>query len=262
MPQTTESQSSSRPLVGKTALVTGAAKRIGRAIAMSLAESGANVAITYLASQPEAEETVRDLAAFNVDALAVRTNLTDPESIRESVAAVVEEFGRLDILVNNAGVFASATLEQITVAQWDHMFSTNTRAPFLVAQAAYPHLRAARGRIVNIGSLGGTHPWATHAHYCTSKAALHMLSQTMAKAWAPEISVNCVAPGMIVQGEVGEAVRRVRRTHPHAAQRHRRGRRRRSALLRHRAPLHHRPAPRRRRWPGTVAWHCRKHILR
>jgi 3-oxoacyl-[acyl-carrier protein] reductase/pteridine reductase len=74
-----------------------------------------------------------------------------------------------------------------------------------MAQAAYPHLRAAQGRIINIGSLGGVHPWATHAHYCTSKAALHMLSQTMAKAWAPEISVNCVAPGMIVLGEVGAA---------------------------------------------------------
>jgi 3-oxoacyl-[acyl-carrier protein] reductase/pteridine reductase len=82
------------------------------------------------------------------------------------------------------------------------MYATNTRAPFLMAQAAYPHLRVARGRIVNIGSLGGSHPWATHAHYCTSKAALHMLSQTMAKAWAPEVSVNCVAPGMIVQGEI------------------------------------------------------------
>jgi 3-oxoacyl-[acyl-carrier protein] reductase/pteridine reductase len=194
-----------KQLTGKTALVTGAAKRIGRAIAMALAASGANVAITYLGSQSEAEETVRDLAAFDVDAFAVRTDLRDPESIRESVAAVVEEFGSLDILVNNAGVFASAALESITVEQWDHMFATNTRAPFLVAQAAYPHLRAAGGRIINIGSLGGVHPWATHAHYCTSKAALHMLSQTMAKAWAPEISVNCVAPGMIVQGEVGEA---------------------------------------------------------
>jgi 3-oxoacyl-[acyl-carrier protein] reductase/pteridine reductase len=194
-----------KQLTGKTALVTGAARRIGRTIAMALAESGANVAITYLGSQPEAEETVRDLAAFDVDALAVRTDLNDAESIRETVAAVIEEFGTLDILVNNAGVFESAALEQITVAQWDRMFSTNTRAPFLVAQAAYPHLREARGRIINIGSLGGTHPWATHAHYCTSKAALHMLSQTMAKAWAPEISVNCVAPGMIVQGEVGEA---------------------------------------------------------
>jgi 3-oxoacyl-[acyl-carrier protein] reductase/pteridine reductase len=203
--QSPELRIPSRPLAGKTALVTGAARRIGRAIAMALAAGGADVAITYLGSQSEAEETVRDLAAFNVDALAVRTDLSDPESIRETVAAVVEEFGRLDILVNNAGVFESAALEQITVAQWDHMFSTNTRAPFLMAQAAYPHLRQAHGRIVNIGSLGGTHPWATHAHYCTSKAALHMLSQTMAKAWAPEISVNCVAPGMIVQGEVGEA---------------------------------------------------------
>jgi 3-oxoacyl-[acyl-carrier protein] reductase/pteridine reductase len=194
-----------RSLQGKTALVTGAAKRIGRAIALKLAAAGANVAITYRDSQPDAEETVRMLAALDVEALAVRTDLNDAESIRQSVAAVVEEFGQLDILVNNAGVFASAALESITVEQWDHMFSTNTRAPFLVAQAACPHLRAAGGRIINIGSLGGIHPWATHGHYCTSKAALHMLSQTMAKAWAPEISVNCVAPGMIVQGEVGEA---------------------------------------------------------
>ena len=85
------------------------------------------------------------------------------------------------------------------------MFATNTRGPFLVAQAAYPHLLAASGRIINIGSLGGMHPWSTHAHYCTSKAALHMLSQTMAKAWAPAVSVNCVAPGMIVLSETHDA---------------------------------------------------------
>jgi len=196
------------PLAGKTALVTGAAKRIGRAIALKLAAAGANVAITYRDSQSEAEQTVRDLAAFKVGALAVRCELTDPQAIRDAVAAVVAQCGGLDLLVNNAGLFESAALEEITLAQWDQMFATNTRAPFLVAQAAYPHLRAARGRIVNIGSLGGTHPWATHAHYCTSKAALHMLSQTMAKAWAPEIAVNCVVPGMIVTGaEVGEAYR-------------------------------------------------------
>jgi NAD(P)-dependent dehydrogenase (short-subunit alcohol dehydrogenase family) len=194
-----------RALAGKTALVTGAAKRIGRAIALRLAESGANVAITYRGSQEEAEETVRQLARLDVDAIAIRSDLNDPESIRQTVAAVMEEFGRLDILVNNAGVFESAALESITVEQWDTMFATNTRAPFLVAQAAFTHLRDAGGRIINIGSLGGVHPWATHGHYCTSKAALHMLSQTMAKAWAPQISVNCVAPGMIVQGEVGEA---------------------------------------------------------
>ncbi len=192
-------------LSGRVVLVTGAAKRIGRAIALALAEQGAHVAITYLGSQPEAEQTVGDLAAYGVEALAVRADLRDPEDVREAVASVYARFGRLDTLVNNAGVFASAALERISVEQWDGMFAANTRAPFLVAQAAYPHLRAAQGRIINIGSLGGSHPWATHAHYCTSKAALHMLSQTMAKAWAPEISVNCVAPGMIVQGEVGEA---------------------------------------------------------
>ena len=192
-------------LTGKTALVTGAAKRIGRAIALAFAANGANVAITYLESQSEAEETVRSLAALDVDAVAVRCDLRDPLSIEQTIAAVVEEFGQIDLLVNNAGIFASEALEDISAEQWDAMFTTNTRAPFLVAKAAYPHLRAAKGRIINIGSLGGIHPWATHAHYCTSKAALHMLSQTMAKAWAPEISVNCIAPGMIVQGEVGEA---------------------------------------------------------
>jgi NAD(P)-dependent dehydrogenase (short-subunit alcohol dehydrogenase family) len=192
-------------LTGKTALVTGAAKRIGRAIALALAENGANVAITYLGSQSDSEETVRSLAALDVDAFSVRCDLRDPLSIEQMVAAVADEFGQIDLLVNNAGIFESEALENISVEQWDAMFTTNTRAPFLVAKAAYPHLRAAKGRIVNIGSLGGIHPWATHAHYCTSKAALHMLSQTMAKAWAPAISVNCIAPGMIVQGEVDEA---------------------------------------------------------
>ena len=193
----------SRLLGGKVVLVTGAARRIGREIALSFAAAGANVAITYSSSQAEAEDTVRELAVLDVEAMAVRCDLRDPEDVRQTVGAVVEEFGQLDILVNNAGTFESIDLEDISVEAWDRMFETNTRGPFLMAQAAHPHLKAAGGRIINIGSLGGIHPWATHGHYCTSKAALHMLSQTMAKAWAPEISVNCVAPGMIVQGEVG-----------------------------------------------------------
>lgn len=204
----------SKPLAGKTALVTGAAKRIGRGIALALAEDGANVAITYLGSQPEAEATIRLLAARDVEALAVRCDLRNPEDIEQTVAAVIEEFGQLDILVNNAGIFESAALEEISVAQWDNMFATNTRAPFLVARAAYLHLKDVRGRIINIGSLGGLHPWATHGHYCTSKAALHMLSKTMAKAWAPEVSVNCIAPGMIVEGEVEEAYEQFARKTP------------------------------------------------
>jgi 3-oxoacyl-[acyl-carrier protein] reductase/pteridine reductase len=203
-----------RLLQGKTVLVTGAAKRIGRAIALALAERGANVAITFLASQPEAEHTVGALANHDVDALAIRCDLRDPESIEQTMSSVIDEFGRLDLLVNNAGVFESEALENISVEQWDGMFATNTRAPFLMAKAAHPHLRATRGRIINIGSLGGLHPWATHAHYCTSKAALHMLSKTMAKAWAPEISVNCIAPGMIVQGEVEEAYENFARKTP------------------------------------------------
>lgn len=201
-------------LAGKTALVTGAAKRIGRTIALALAEQGANVSITYLTSQQQAEETVRELAAFDVDAVAIRCDLRDPISIDAAVAEVAAEFGGLDLVVNNAGMFESARLEDITVEQWDRIFATNTRAPFLVARAAYPHLRASQGRIVNIGSLGGSHPWVTHAHYCTSKAALHMLSQTMAKAWAPEVTVNCVAPGMIIQGEIEEAYEHFARKTP------------------------------------------------
>jgi 3-oxoacyl-[acyl-carrier protein] reductase/pteridine reductase len=203
-----------RPLTGKTVLVTGAAKRIGRAIALTLAESGANVAITYLGSQVEAEATVQSIASYDVDSFAVRCDLREPESIEQSVISVIEEFGQLDVLVNNAGLFESEALEKISVEQWDAMFATNTRAPFLMAKAAHPHLRTAKGRIINVGSLGGLHPWATHGHYCTSKAALHMLSKTMAKAWAPEISVNCIAPGMIVQGEVDEAYEHFARKTP------------------------------------------------
>jgi len=198
-------QRDQKPLAGKTALVTGAARRIGRAVALALAEAGAEVAITYRGSAEDAAETVRSIEALGVKASAYRCDLEQPEEIRAAVEAVVARYGGLDLLVNNAGNFASVALEEISVEQWDAMFAANTRGPFLMAQAALPHLRRASGRIVNIGSLGGMQAWATHGHYCTSKAALHMLSQVMAKAWAPEVSVNCVAPGMIVQGEVGAA---------------------------------------------------------
>jgi NAD(P)-dependent dehydrogenase (short-subunit alcohol dehydrogenase family) len=193
------------PLRGKRTLVTGGAKRIGRGLALALAQAGADVAITFRGSADEAAGTVSDLKALGVKALAVACNVREEASVAEATARVLSEFGGLDILVNNAGAFETEVLEEISVAQWDAMFETNTRGPFLVAKAVHAALKAAQGRIVNIGSLGGIHPWSTHAHYCTSKAALHMLSQTMAKAWAPEISVNCVAPGMIVQGEVNAA---------------------------------------------------------
>jgi 3-oxoacyl-[acyl-carrier protein] reductase/pteridine reductase len=192
-------------LTGKRALVTGGAKRIGRGIALSLSEAGADVAITYRGSVADAEQTVGDLKALGVRALSVECDVREEASVQAAVGAVVDVFGGLDLLVNNAGAFETKVLEEITVEEWDAMFATNARGPFLVAKAAHGHLKAARGRIINIGSLGGIHPWATHGHYCTSKAALHMLSHVMAKAWAPEITVNCVAPGMIVTGEVNVA---------------------------------------------------------
>ncbi len=189
------------PLTGKVALVTGAARKIGRTLAHALAAAGADVVITYRDSDTAAQHTLRDLAEYGRRSLALRCDIRDPVSVRAAVAGAMEEFGRLDVLVNNAGMFATVPLVSITVEEWDAMFETNTRGAFLMAQAAHPHLKASHGRIINIGSLGGSHPWATHAHYSTSKAALHMLTQTMSKAFAPEISVNCVAPGMIVNGE-------------------------------------------------------------
>jgi 3-oxoacyl-[acyl-carrier protein] reductase/pteridine reductase len=189
-------------LKGKTALVTGAAKRIGRSLALALATEGADVAITYRSSEAEAQETVNAIKKLGGRATAVYCDLGDPACVRGSVDAAIGELGRIDLLVNNAGMFETLPLESITLEQWDAMLNTNTRGPFLMAQAAHAELKQRQGRIVNIGSLGGLHPWATHGHYCVSKAALHMLTKTMAKAWAPEITVNCVAPGMIVNGEV------------------------------------------------------------
>jgi pteridine reductase len=185
------------PLPGKTALVTGGSRRIGRAIAIALAQAGADVAITYRESQAAAIQAAEEIAALGRRAIIRPCDVRQEESVRAAVAAVAGEFGHLDLLVNNAAVFASAALESLTLAQWDTVFETNARGPFLVAREALPHLRAAHGRIVNIGSLGATHAWAGHAHYCASKAALHMLTQAMAKAFAPEVSVNCVAPGWI-----------------------------------------------------------------
>ena len=186
-----------KELAGKSALVTGGAKRIGRAISLALAEAGADVTITYLSSAGEADQTVRDLEDAGCRAQAVACDVRSEESVREAVGTTLAFHGRLDILVNNAAVFETAALDQLTVEQWDRVFETNARGPFLVARESLPSLRGAGGRIINIGSLGGLRPWAGHAHYCASKAALHMLTQAMAKAFAPEVSVNCVAPGWI-----------------------------------------------------------------
>jgi 3-oxoacyl-[acyl-carrier protein] reductase/pteridine reductase len=184
-------------LSGKTAFVTGGARRIGRAIALTLAQAGADIVITFKSSHQDAAQAIRAIEALGCHAMAVECDVRSEASVSAAVAATIHEFGHLDVLVNNAAVFDSTPLEQISLGQWDSVFETNARGPFVVAREALPHLRAAHGRIINIGSLGGSHAWAGHAHYCSSKAALHMLTQAMAKAFAPEISVNCVAPGWI-----------------------------------------------------------------
>ena len=186
-----------KSLSGKSALVTGGAKRIGRAIALHLAEAGADVTITYRTSADEAVETVDAIEQAGRRGFALECDVRSEESVRRVIQQTIAEHGRLDILVNNAAIYKTAALESLSLAQWDEVFETNARGPFLVAREALPHLRAAHGRIVNIGSLGGLRAWAGHAHYCASKAALHMLTQAMAKAFAPEVTVNCVAPGWI-----------------------------------------------------------------
>ena len=194
-----------KPLQGKTALVTGGARRLGRASALALAGAGADVAITFRDSLRDAQRTVIDVSGLGVRALALACDVTDEKSVKTAVKEAVRELGGIDILVNNAANYETATFEKLTLAQWDAMFASNTRGPFLVSREALKFLRLRRGKIINMGSLGGLRPWADHAHYCSSKAALHMLTKVLAKALAPEIAVNCVAPGMIDLGEKAAA---------------------------------------------------------
>jgi 3-oxoacyl-[acyl-carrier protein] reductase/pteridine reductase len=197
-----------KSLLGKTALVTGGARRLGRASALALARAGADVAITYRSSAREARETVVDLSGLGVRAFALRCDVTDEASVRAMMKEVGRELGRIDILVNNAANYEDVEFEKITVKQWDAIFASNARGPFLVSREALKWMRRKRGKnagpveakIIHMGSLGGLRPWPTHVHYCASKAALHMLTKAMAKALAPEIAVNAVAPGVIGLG--------------------------------------------------------------
>lgn len=187
-----------KTLSGKTVLVTGGARRLGKGIALAMADAGARVAITYREpSSDEAGETLAQLNSKGTKAMAVACDVRNEWGVAEAVGTVLKEFGRLDVLVNNAGIFLNSKFEDITIEQWDDVFATNVRGPFLMSKHCVPALRRTKGKIVHLGSLGGVRPWPTHAHYCSSKAALHMLTQVMARALAPDIAVNCVAPGTI-----------------------------------------------------------------
>ncbi len=186
------------PLAGQVALVTGAAKRIGRAIALRLASAGADVGINYSHSAGEAASVAEEIRKMGRRAATFPGDLTRQADVREMFRAVEIEFGRLDVLVNNAGVFFAAPFAELTEEQWDFTLDTNLKSQYLCAQAALPLLRRSkRGRIVNISSIGAFQPKPDHVHYCVSKAGVVMLTRCLARALGPEITVNSVAPGKI-----------------------------------------------------------------
>ena len=188
-------------MTGKVILVTGAAKRIGRGIALRLAAEGARVAIHYHHSEMEARQTAEDCGGAEL----FRANLENVAEINRMFSEIEQRLGRLDGLVNNAARFTRFDPLEITEQDWDFIHSVNLKAVFFCCQNAARLMRkTGAGRIVNISSLGGLRPWAEHAHYCASKAGVIMLTRALAKAFAPQVTVNSVAPGVIPFEDIDE----------------------------------------------------------
>jgi len=182
---------------GKAALVTGAGKRLGRAVALRLAGEGADVAVHYRGSDAEAMEVVAELEKLGRRAVAIRAELTSVEEIRALVQRVAHEFGRIDVLVNSAANFLPSSVISTTEEIWDASLDTNVKGPFFLAQAAAPWLRRSNGVIVNFADTGGILGWPGYIAHSISKAGMIMLTKTLAKALAPEVRVNAIAPGTI-----------------------------------------------------------------
>ena len=190
-------------LEGKIILVTGAAKRIGRAIALRLHREGARVAIHYSTSQAEAEATSKECG----NAPLFRANLESVAEIEAMFRDIDERLGRIDGLVNNAARFTRFNPLEVTEADWDFIHDVNLKAVFFCCKEAGRRMqRQGEGRIVNISSLGGLRPWAEHSHYCASKAGVIMMTKALAKSFAPWATVNSVAPGVIPFGEWNDAM--------------------------------------------------------
>ncbi len=187
-------------LSGKTALVTGAGVGTGRAIALALAQRGCHVAVNYSRSAAEAEQTAADARALGVRAIAIQADVSDDAAVRAMVAQTEAELGSLAVLVNNSGVTSfipHSDLEGVKEEDWERILGVNLKGPFYAIRAATPSLRAARGAIVNVSSVAGVVGIGSSIPYCASKAALNMMTVALAKALAPEIRVNAVAPGYI-----------------------------------------------------------------
>jgi pteridine reductase len=186
----------------RVVLVTGAARRIGAVIARTLHGAGYDLALHCRRSRVEMDALIGELEAQRAQStLALEADLADAERLPDLVAAAVARFGRLDVLVNNASLFYATSVGSISAAQCDELFRVNARAPLLLAQAAAPHLKAARGAIVNITDIYAERPLAQYPAYCMGKAALRMATLALAQALGPEIRVNAVAPGNVLWSE-------------------------------------------------------------
>lgn len=187
-----------KKLAGRVALVTGAGKRLGRAVALRLAREGADVAVHHGKSSGEARAVVAEIEQMGRQARAFSAELTEVSAIEKLVTEIVERFGRLDILVNSAANFLETNFGDTSEATWDASLDTNLKAPFFCAQAAAPHLaRSGRGVIVNFADIGGMMGWREYLPHSVSKAGVFMLTRVLAKELAPKVRVNAIAPGTI-----------------------------------------------------------------
>lgn len=184
------------------ALVTGAAKRVGAAIARRLHADGYDVALHYRSSGADMRALVDELEARRPgSALALQADLAEFDRLPELVARAVGRFGRLDALVNNASAYYATPIGTATPQQWDELFASNARAPFFLSQAAAPHLKAAGGAIVNLADIYAERPLKQHTVYCMAKAALVMMTKSLARELGPEVRVNAIAPGNVLWSE-------------------------------------------------------------
>jgi len=186
-----------KKMAGKVALVTGAGKRLGRAIALCLADEGADVVVHYGASAKEAAEVVGKIEEMGQRAVAIQANLRNVDGIRKLFLDAGNELGRLDLLVNSAANFLPGSVISTTEEIWDASLDTNVKSPFFCSQAAAPMLRRSKGSIVNFADTGGILGWPGFIPHSVAKAGVINLTKSLAKALAPEVRVNAIAPGTI-----------------------------------------------------------------
>lgn len=185
-------------LHGKVALVTGGARRLGRAIALALGRAGMRVAIHYHASAAAAANVLAELRAIGVDCIAIPGDLSHTADCERVVDATLEQWNSLALLVNNAGIWGPTPIGSVTEERWDELLNTNLRSMFFTAQRAADALRAARGAIINIADVGVERPWQEHTPYLVSKGGVVTLTRALAKDLAPEVRVNAIAPGPVL----------------------------------------------------------------